>query len=186
VFFACVLAVTLWLMKHDPKLLERRVNAGPGAEKEKSQQVIQAIASVAFVAIFVVSALDHRFRWSGPLPLAATLAGLALVAIGLYIVFLTFKENSFTSAIIEVGAEQKLVETGPYARVRHPMYLGAFIMLLGVPPALDSWWGELAVLPLILAIIVRLLEEERFLVKNLPGYVEYQKKVRWRLVPGVW
>ena len=185
VFGVSVLAVTLYLMKHDPGLLERRVNAGAKAETEATQKVIQSIASAAFVAIFVVSARDHRFGWSR-VPAYAVVAGDVLVALGLLAVFFVFKANTFTSAIIAVGDEQKLVSTGPYAVVRHPMYAGALVMLLGVPPALDSWWGLCAVAALALAIVWRLLDEERFLVANLEGYEAYRHTVRYRLVPFVW
>jgi len=184
VFGFCTLAVTIYLMKKDPALLERRVKAGPGAEKEQTQKIIQSVASLAFIGIFIVSALDHRYSWSA-VPLYATIAGDVIVALGLIAVFLVFRENSFTSAVIEVGKGQKLISTGPYAIVRHPMYAGAFIMLLGVPPALDSWWGLLAVIPLILAIVSRLMHEEKFLVKNLHGYGQYMKKIKYRLLPFV-
>lgn len=185
VFFVSVLAVTVYLMKKDPKLLQRRVAAGPGAEKEKNQKVIQFFAQIFFIIIIVFPAIDHRFAWSNVPPYVAV-AGDALVALGLFVVFLVFKENSFTSAVIEVNTEQKTVSTGPYALVRHPMYSGAIVMLIGVPLALGSLWGLLAVIPITLAIVWRLLDEEKFLVKNLPGYLEYQNKVKFRLLPFVW
>jgi protein-S-isoprenylcysteine O-methyltransferase Ste14 len=140
VFFFLVLAITLYMIKRDPKLLERRVNAGPGAEKERSQKIIEFLAAIAFIMIFSFSAIDHRFRWS-MVPVYLVVVGDILVALGLLIVFFVFKENSFASATIEVGIEQTLVSTGPYALVRHPMSFGAFVLLLGVPLALGSWWG---------------------------------------------
>ena len=185
VFFACTLAIDLYLVKNDPKLLERRLKAGPGSEKEKSQQIIQAMAIVAFVAIFVLSALDHRFGWS-PVPPFVSILGDVLVALGLYFVFLVFKENTFTSGIIEVGDDQKVVATGPYALVRHPMYIGALVMLVGVPLALGSLWGLLTIVPMVFVLVIRLLDEERFLAKNLAGYSEYQSKVRYHLLPLIW
>ncbi len=185
VWTVAVLAITLYLMKKDPGLLERRVAAGPVAEQQRSQKIIQGLASLAFILMFILPALDHRFGWSS-VPLFVVGVGDILVAFGLYYVFLVFKENTFTSAVIAVGAEQKLITTGPYAVVRHPMYAGAFIMLLGVPLALGSWWGLLPLIPMIAVIVVRLLEEEKFLVKNLAGYVRYRKMVRYRLIPFVW
>lgn len=185
VFTLSVLAITVWLMKHDPKLLQRRVNAGSAAEKEKSQKIIQFVAQIAFIAIIVFPPLDHRLGWSS-VPSFAAIIGDVLVVLGLYIVFLTFKENSFTSAIIEVGAEQKVVSTGPYSIVRHPMYIGALIMLLGLPVALGSFWGILMIIPITATIIIRLLQEEKFLSKNLPGYLDYKTKVKSRLLPWVW
>jgi Putative protein-S-isoprenylcysteine methyltransferase len=185
VFSVSVLAVTIYLMKKDPKLLERRVNGGPGAEKEKSQKIIQFLASIAFITMFVVSAIDHRFGWSRVPPYVVAV-GDVLVALGLLIVFFVFKENTFTSAIIEVDTGQKVISTGPYKFVRHPMYTGGLVMLLGVPLALGSWWGLLTVIPIAIVIIQRLFDEEKFLAKNLPGYSGYQKKVRHRLLPFIW
>ncbi len=185
VFSASVLAITIYLMKNDPKLLERRTNAGPGAEQQRSQNVIQSLAAAAFVAMFVVSALDHRFAWS-TVPLYVSALGDILVALGLYFVFLVFKENTFAAGTIEVGTEQKVIATGPYAIVRHPMYIGALVMLVGVPLALGSWWGLFAIVPMTLVIVWRLLDEERFLAKNLAGYKEYQGKVKSRLLPLIW
>ena len=185
VFFASVLAITIYLMKKDPKLLERRVRGGPSAEKEKSQQVIQSIAGIAFIAIFLISALDHRFGWSA-VSRYIVIVGDVLVALGLLVVFLVFRENTFTSATIEIATDQKVISTGPYSLVRHPMYSGAFIMLLGVPIALGSWCGLLAVIPLILVIVARLFDEEKFLAQSLVGYPEYLNRVLYRLIPFVW
>jgi protein-S-isoprenylcysteine O-methyltransferase Ste14 len=185
VFFACTLAVTLYLMKNDPKLLERRISAGVGAEHERSQNIIQAFAAVAFIALFVVSALDHRFGWS-TVPPYLTALGDILIVVGFYLVFLVFKENSFASGTIEVGAEQRVISTGPYALVRHPMYVGALVMLVGVPLALGSLWGLIAIVPMTLVLVARLLDEEKFLMRNLTGYSEYQCKVRCRLLPLIW
>jgi protein-S-isoprenylcysteine O-methyltransferase Ste14 len=185
VFFFPVLAITLYLVKRDPKLLERRVKAGPGAEKVKSQKIIQFLASIAFIMIFTVSAIDHRFKWS-MVPVYLVVVGDTLVALGFLIIFFVFKENSFASATIEVGLEQTIVSTGLYAIVRHPMYFGAFVMLIGTPIALGSWWGLLAVIPIIVIIVWRLLDEELFLEKNLPGYLAYRNKVKNRLLPFIW
>jgi protein-S-isoprenylcysteine O-methyltransferase Ste14 len=185
VFLTCVLAITFYLMKNDPKLLERRANAGVGAEQELSQKIIQALASIAFIAILVLSAFDHRFAWS-IVPTFLTVLGDVLVVLGFCFVFLVFKENTFASATIEIGDEQRVVTTGPYALVRHPMYIGALVMLIGVPLALGSLWGLLAIIPMTLVLVWRLLDEERFLAKNLAGYSEYQSKVRYHLLPLIW
>jgi protein-S-isoprenylcysteine O-methyltransferase Ste14 len=185
VFGASALAITLYLMKNDPKLLERRVSAGPIAEKDWSQKIIQTIASIGFGAILVISALDHRFAWT-PLPLFFSLAGDALVVLGFLIVFLVYKENTFASATIELAPEQKVISTGPYKLVRHPMYMGAFLLLVGIPLSLGSLWGLFVITLMMPALIWRLTGEEKFLAKNLPGYREYQKTVRHRLVPFVW
>ncbi|HEX4608045.1 MAG TPA: isoprenylcysteine carboxylmethyltransferase family protein [Urbifossiella sp.] len=184
VFAACAAAVTLYLMKYDPALLERRMHGGPAAETEPAQRVIMGVVSVAYVAMFVISGLDRRFEWSA-VPAYAVAGGYALVVAGFAVEFLVFRENSFTSATIAVGAGQVVVSTGPYALVRHPMYDGALLMLLGTPPALGSWWGLLAFVPLAAGIVWRLLDEERFLSRNLPGYAAYCARVRSRLIPGI-
>jgi protein-S-isoprenylcysteine O-methyltransferase Ste14 len=185
VFTASSALITVYLWKHDPKLLERRVQAGPHAENEKSQRIIQVFASLAFIGILVVPSLDHRYLWSRA-PLFVVIAGEVLVALGFLAVFLVYKENSFTSATIEVAVDQKVISTGPYAIVRHPMYAGALVMLFGTPLALASWWGTLMIVPMTFVIVVRLLNEETFLKKNLPGYTEYCRRVRFRLVPWFW
>jgi protein-S-isoprenylcysteine O-methyltransferase Ste14 len=185
VFSVSVLAITIYLMARDPKLLERRINAGPGAEKEKKQKTIQILASIAFLAVIIVPAIDHRLGLS-TVPPRIVVAGDVLVALGLLLIFLVFKENTFTSGTIEVGPEQHVISTGPYALVRHPMYIGALLMLLGVPLALGSWWGLFTIIPISLVIVWRLLEEEQFLARKLPGYSDYRNKVRYRLVPFLW
>jgi protein-S-isoprenylcysteine O-methyltransferase Ste14 len=185
VFGASTAFITVYLWRNDPKLLERRVTAGPTAERERSQQVIQALAAVAFCGLFLVPSLDRRFAWSH-VALPIVIAGDALVTLGLYIVFLVFKENSFTAATIGVATDQYVVSSGPYAIVRHPMYAGALLLLLGTPLALGSWWGLLLLVPMLGVIVWRLLAEEQFLTNHLPGYAAYCRKTRYRLIPAIW
>jgi protein-S-isoprenylcysteine O-methyltransferase Ste14 len=185
VFGAVTLAITLWLAARDPALLARRVQAGPLAEPKLGQKIVQSLASLAFIAVFVLAGFDHRRGWSR-VPDVIAIAGDVLVALGLGGVFLVFRENTYTSATIEVAREQTLVKTGPYAIVRHPMYACAFVMLLGVPIALGSWIALIAVVPLFGAIVWRLLDEEKVLGAELPGYAEYRAEVTSRLVPHVW
>jgi protein-S-isoprenylcysteine O-methyltransferase Ste14 len=113
-------------------------------------------------------------------------AGDLLVALGFYLIFLVYRENTFTAATIEVTENQKVISTGPYARVRHPMYASAILYLLGTPPALGSYWGLVPVVAMMPLLVWRLLAEERFLARNLAGYTDYQKRVHHRLVPFVW
>ena len=185
VYFASSLAITFYLMKNDPGLLQRRMRGGPAAEKQISQKIIMSFTSLGFICLLVIPALDHRFGWSHIMPHAA-LAGDALVALGWLAIFFVFRENSFSSATIELAPDQKVISTGPYALVRHPMYAGGIFMLLGIPIALGSWWGVLIVIVMMPALIWRLFDEEKLLARNLPGYVEYQNKVRYRLIPLVW
>jgi protein-S-isoprenylcysteine O-methyltransferase Ste14 len=185
IFMGASALITVYLMRQDPALLERRMSGGPMAEKERVQKFIMLCTSVCFVALLVVPAFDHRFGWSS-IPLGGVLPGDVLVAIGFYLIFLVYRENTFTSATIEVAENQKVISTGPYAIVRHPMYASASLYLLGTPLALGSYWAFIAVGAMIPFLIWRLLDEERFLTKNLSGYDEYQRRVRHRLVPLVW
>jgi protein-S-isoprenylcysteine O-methyltransferase Ste14 len=184
-FFGCSLAITLHLLKHDPALLARRVKAGPVAEQRPRQRLIQAIASAAFLAVIAVPGLDHRFEWTR-LGAPLVVLGDAAVLAGFLIVFLAFRENSFASSVIEVDAAQRVIDTGPYARVRHPMYAGALLLVAGIPPALGSLWGLLAPIPLAAVIVWRLLDEEAFLTEQLPGYADYERKTKYRIIPFVW
>ena len=179
------LAITLYLMKKDPKLLERRMRGGPVAEKEMSQKIIQTLTAIMFIAMLVAPALDHRFGWS-EVPLYVAMAGDVFVTVGFLIIFLVYKENTFASATIEIAPDQKVISTGLYALVRHPMYMGAFFLLVGLPLSLGSLWGLFVIVLMLPALIWRLINEEKFLVKNLPGYTEYQNTVRYRLVPFIW
>jgi protein-S-isoprenylcysteine O-methyltransferase Ste14 len=184
-YFAASLAITLYLIKNDPALLARRMSGGPFAETEPTQKIIMSIASPAFIGLIVLPAIDHRLHWS-QMSAYAALAGDALMLLGWLGIFFVFKENSFSSATIELAENQTVISSGPYAWVRHPMYAAALVMLLGVPIALGSWWSALIVVAILPALIWRLLDEERFLVSNLPGYADYQARVRYRLLPLIW
>jgi protein-S-isoprenylcysteine O-methyltransferase Ste14 len=185
VFGVCVTLITAYLARYDPGLLSRRVEAGPVAEPEPIQRVIQSVAALCFILMFIVPGLDYRFHWS-TVPVALVAISELIVALGLYIVFLVFRENTYTGATIRVAAEQKVVTTGPYAVVRHPMYAGASLMVLFVPLALGSWVGVPFAVILILVIAARLIDEEKLLKKDLSGYEAYTQKVRYHLIPFVW
>ena len=185
IFMGASVLITLYLMGKDPALLERRMRGGPTAEKEPVEKLIMLCTSTCFIALLVVPAFDHRFGWS-TVPFGGVVAGQALVAIGFHLIFRVYRENTFTSATIEVVANQKVISTGPYAVVRHPMYASASLYLLGTPLALGSYWGFVPIGAMMPFLIWRLYDEERFLARNLPGYTEYQKQVRHRLVPFVW
>jgi protein-S-isoprenylcysteine O-methyltransferase Ste14 len=185
VYFSASIAITLYLMRYDRQLLERRMRGGPTAEKEKAQKIIMSFFSIAFVALLVVPALDHRLHWS-VVPGAVSLASDVLIGLGYFIIFLVFRENSFSAATVKIHPGQKVISTGPYALVRHPMYAGGLLMLASIPLALGSWWGLLIVLLLIPALLWRMFDEERLLAMNLPGYSAYQSKVRYRLIPLLW
>lgn len=184
-FSVSTLLITVYLYRYDPKLLGKRVNAGAAAEKQKEQKFVQAVANLFFCLLYAVAGFDHRFHWSA-IPGWISGAANIFVVSGFFIVFLVFKENSYTSAIIEVDKEQKVVSTGMYALVRHPMYLGAILMLLFSCVALGSYWSIWCVAALTVSIVVRLLNEEKFLLNNLRGYEEYCRKVKYHLIPYIW
>ena len=184
VFFGAAVAMTADLIARDPALLERRMKGGPTAEKEPAQRVIMTVISVCYVALLVVPALDQRFGWS-PTSTAIAIAGDVLVALGFFAIFFVYRENSFAATTIGVVADQTVVSTGPYAIVRHPMYAGGLVHLIGTPLALGSWWGLAPVAIMFPFFIWRLFDEERFLSTNLDGYRDYMRKVGWRLAPGI-
>ena len=135
--------------------------------------------------MLIIPAFDRRLAWSR-VPLYIEVIGDVLLAIGFFIVFLVYRENTFASATIELAPGQKVISTGLYALVRHPMYMGALFLFIGIPLSLGSWWGLFVFFLIMPALIWRIFNEEKFLTRNLPGYLEYQKKVRCRLIPLVW
>jgi protein-S-isoprenylcysteine O-methyltransferase Ste14 len=184
-YFAASLVVSLWLMRHDPALLQRRMRGGPFAEGERSQKVIMSITSLAFVALLVIPGLDRRYGWSDA-PDWVAILGDVLLLTGWLGILAVFRANTYAAATIQVAAGQTVISTGPYAVVRHPMYTAALVMFLGIPIALASWWGALVILVALPALAWRLLDEERVLLRDLNGYGDYRRKVRWRLIPLIW
>ena len=180
--FLPALFVLTYFLTRDPGLLVRRMQF---KEKEREQQVIVKLASLAMFLGFLFPGLDHRYGWSLVPAWVSVLADL-LVFLGYVVVFFVFRENSYTSRIVEVVEGQKVVTTGPYALVRHPMYAGVILMYLSTPIALGSFWALAFFVPVVALIVVRALDEERVLMRDLEGYTEYAQKVRYRLVPKVW
>src|SRR5262249_7662158 len=185
VFMIASGAIGTYFAIRDPTLLERRMNVGPTAEKEPAQKIITFIALLGFVALLVFSSLDHRFGWS-PVPSYASVVGDALIALGFLFTFIVLLENRYAASTVQVTEDQKVVSTGPYSYVRHPMYAGVIPLVIGMPVALGSWWGLFGLVLIVPALMWRLVEEESFLRKNLPGYPEYTNRVRYRLVPFIW
>jgi protein-S-isoprenylcysteine O-methyltransferase Ste14 len=185
VFTVTTMVPSIYLAVKNPAALRRRMHAGPIAETRKTQKLVMIGTYVAVSAVLVVSALDHRFGWS-QMPLALTVIGDVLVAVGLIIAQLVVMQNSYAAATITVESGQTLVSTGLYHIVRHPMYVGALIMMVGTPLALDSFWGIVVLVPAVLVLGVRILDEEKMLRQELTGYGEYTHEVRYRLIPYVW
>jgi len=188
--FLAVFALSTWipsvyLMRTNPAALERRMHVGPLAETRTLQRIVIAVVFICFPAMFVVSAFDHRFGWS-PVPATVCLIGDVLVAIGLGIAMLVVIQNGYAAANVTVEAEQKVVSTGLYGLVRHPMYTGNVILMIGVPLALGSYWGLVFVVPGLIVHVLRIGDEEQLLGQELNGYREYAQQVHYRLVPYVW
>jgi len=181
---AASVAIVVYLQRNDPELLRRRTR-NPAMEQEVSQRFLQLFAMLIFFGTFVLCALDHNASWSR-VPLLVEIAGFLIVVLGFLVYFVVFRENTFAGLTIEVTSDQKVISTGPYARGRHPMYVGLLLVLLGTPLALGSWWGLLTFVPMLLVIALRIRHEEAFLTERLPGYAEYCSKLRYRLIPSIW
>jgi protein-S-isoprenylcysteine O-methyltransferase Ste14 len=185
VFIVATLVPSIYLAVKDPAALQRRMKAGPTAETRFVQKLIITFTIVAVVAVLVVSALDFRFGWSH-VPTPVVVLGDILVAGGLVLAQLVVIQNSYAAATITVESDQKVVSTGLYGLVRHPMYVGTLIMMIGTPLALGSYWGLLAIVPALPVLVARIDDEEKLLKQDLAGYTEYMEKVHYRLVPYVW
>ena len=185
VFIVATIVPSLYLAVKDPDALRRRMKAGPMAESRAVQKFIISGTIFAVVAVLVISALDHRFGWSN-VPTPVVIVGNVLVAGGLVVAQLVVIQNSYAAATITVETDQKVVDTGLYGLVRHPMYVGTLIMMVGTPLALDSYWGLLAVGLALPVLALRIVDEEKMLRQDLAGYDEYTHKVHYRLMPGVW
>jgi protein-S-isoprenylcysteine O-methyltransferase Ste14 len=175
----------IYFLINDRKLLERRMDIGPTAETVPAQKIISTLFLLGFFATIVFPAFDYRFNWS-PVPAYVSVIGNALVVLSFVVFFFVMKANSYAAATIRVEEGQPVISTGPYAIVRHPMYSGCLVLLAGVPLALGSWWGVFLIIPFLPILAWRLLDEEKYLHKNLPGYTAYTQRVRYRLIPYVW
>jgi protein-S-isoprenylcysteine O-methyltransferase Ste14 len=185
VFVGCISIISAFFLKKDLNLIASRLKVGPTSEQQDNQKITQAVITVFFLLLLLVPSIDHHFQWSN-VPAFLSLVADGFVVLGLLIIFFVFKANSYTSVLVEVNEGQRVVSTGQYGVVRHPMYSGALVMLLFMPLALGSFWGLLAFPPILLAIAIRLNEEEKFLAQQLPGYIEYRQKVKYRLIPYFW
>ncbi len=185
VFAASTWIPSIYLMRTNPAALQRRMQVGPRAESRPLQRRVITAVFICFAAMFVLSALDHRFGWSA-VPTPVCLLGDALVAIGLGAAMVVVIQNGYAAANVTVEAGQTLVSTGLYAWVRHPMYTGNVLLMIGTPLALGSYWGLVFLLPGLALLVLRIRDEEQLLTAELSGYREYTEKVRYRLIPHFW
>ncbi len=182
ILVVAVLAILVYLIRNDPELLARRMQY---REKETKQKKIVNISGILITIAFVLPGLDIRFGWSHVPAAVVVLAEIGILA-AFALFFWTMRENTYLSRIVEVQSEQKVITSGPYSVVRHPMYVAVILMCIATPIALGSYW---MVIPAILTIPImtaRILNEEKLLQENLVGYTEYMGKTRYRLIPGIW
>jgi protein-S-isoprenylcysteine O-methyltransferase Ste14 len=176
-----------YFLKRDPGLVERRLR---NKEQHAEQKRFKVLWVLLWTAVLVLPGFDYRFGWSeellGGVPVWLAILAQALVACSWVLIFLVFRQNTFASAVVQVEEGQKVISTGPYAVVRHPMYSGLALMMLAVPFAMGSYITAVPSLLKVPLLVYRLVNEERALNKELPGYLEYCEHTRWRLVPGLW
>jgi protein-S-isoprenylcysteine O-methyltransferase Ste14 len=185
VFLACSIALGLYFAVYDPALIERRMRAGPAAEQEPAQRIIVALLLADLLLMLLLAGFDRRWHWSNVPNWLSILADIVIVA-SFVIFFYVLKQNSYAASTVRVEREQTVISTGLYGVVRHPMYAGTLALIVAIPLALGSYWTLLLVIPLLPILAWRLLDEERVLRRDLPGYADYCLRVRYRLIPGVW
>ncbi len=187
IFLIPTVTGSVYFYRRDPGLIARRMQT---EEKERAQKLIMAVAKLVFLAAMLLPGLDHRFGWSRraplPMPLWLIIASQVLAFAGYLVTLWVMKTNSFASSIVEVNPGQRVISTGPYRFVRHPMYVGGIVLLFFTPLALGSYWALPGFLLIILLIVIRLLNEEKLLRNQLPGYADYCRHTRYRLLPGIW
>ena len=180
--FIPMFLVLIYLMFNAPDLLERRMHA---REQVTEQKLIIAISTMLFIPAFILPGFDIRFGWS-KMPAVIAVVSDAVVFLGYMLFIFVLRENHYASRIVEVEQDQKVISSGPYAIVRHPMYVAVILMYVYTPLALGSYWGIVPALTILPSIYFRIRSEEKVLASELEGYVEYMQKVRYRLIPGVW
>lgn len=182
ILFFPMLGVIAYFIKKDPELLERRMRA---REKERRQKALMALSSLLFIGIFLLPGFDRRYGWSS-VPVIVVIAADIIILAGYGLFVRVLKENRYASRTVEVAREQEVVTTGPYAVVRHPMYVAVGIIYILSPLALGSYWAMISALLVIIVLVVRIMNEEKTLLRDLSGYGEYMQQVRYRLIPGIW
>jgi protein-S-isoprenylcysteine O-methyltransferase Ste14 len=182
VLFIPMLFVIVYLIFRDPELLFKRLNTN---EKEKTQKKVVLLTSIIFLSAFIISGLDYRFHWS-TIPFQIVILSAIIVLIGYILFFIVMRQNSYASRVVEIQEKQKVIDTGLYRIVRHPMYSGAILIFMFMPLVLGSFY---ALIPLIIfpfQMRTRMKNEEQLLENELDGYIEYKKKIKYKIIPFVW
>jgi len=174
--------VVSYFLRNDPSFLVRRMKM---KEKEREQRLIIKLGYLPYLLAFLLPGFDQRFGWS-QVPFFVVIIAEILVVLGYGIVLMVYRENRFAARVVEVEQGQKVIDSGPYAHVRHPMYVGALLMLISTPLALASYWAMIPTIFMIPVIVARILNEESVLTRDLKGYTDYMHKTRYRLIPGIW
>lgn len=182
ILFIPMFFVLLYLLKNDPALLERRMRM---KEKARPQKLVIKLATCVYAFACLIPGFDYRFKWSS-VPIVLVITSDIIVFLGYLLFFLVLRENSYASRVVEVEKGQQVISSGPYAFIRHPLYLAVLIMLFFSPIALGSFWALITVIPMPLLLAFRIKDEEGLLVKELVGYQEYTQRVRYRLIPMIW
>lgn len=185
VFMIATMGPSMYLAVKHPEALARRMHGGPKAETRPVQKLVMWAVLTSVFATGVVSALDWRFGWSS-VPTAVVVLGNVVVGVSLVAAQWVVIQNNFAGASISVEAGQPVISTGLYGIVRHPMYICALIMMFATPLALGSYWGLVPVIASAPALMIRIFDEEKMLRAELPGYLDYTRQVRYRLLPYVW
>jgi len=172
----------VYLYNNDPELLRKRINF---KERQANQRKYQKLATPLYFSTIIVSGLDFRFGWS-KVPFWLVIISLIIILCGYLMFFEVLRENSYASRTIQIQAGQKVIDTGLYSLVRHPMYLSVLIMYLFYPLALGSYYALIPALSMPVFLVYRIKDEEKFLMDELPGYIDYRKRVKYRLLPFIW
>ena len=180
-----------FINKKNPRVIRNRMKLKKVGVTEKTKKssrsdlFIMPLLSVGFIGALVLPPFDHRYQWS-PIPFVAEMIGLLIMNIGLIIMGIAMIQNAFASKLLDINKGQKLIDTGLYGHVRHPLYAGAVLLILGLPIALGSWISLIFALIGALAMILRIKFEEEMLIKGMEGYEEYQIRVKYKIIPKIY
>ena len=180
--FTPILVMGVVLFIKNPELLRKRLEM---KEREKEQKSVVALSGLLLVASFIVAGLDCRFGWSNVSSAIVIIASVVLL-VGYALYAEVLSENVYLSRVVEVQEGQRVIDTGLYGIVRHPMYFAVTLLYLAIPLVLGSWWALLVLSPCVLLLALRIKNEEQVLHQGLPGYTDYTERVRYRMIPWVW